>query len=69
MCRISYILALCFFFLQRMNNIQFNPSALLYQPVDAGVTVRYSLTSSRPEKSYRVRVTSDTISGVSLMLP
>ncbi|XP_065899095.1 uncharacterized protein [Dysidea avara] len=50
---------------KRMNNIQFNPSAQLYQPVDTGITLRYTLTSFRPEKSYTVLVTSDAVSRVS----
>ena len=49
-----------------MNNIQFNPSAQLYQPVDTGITLRYTLTSFRPEKSYTVLVTSDAVSRVSV---
>lgn len=50
------------------NTIQFNPSAHLYQPADAGVMLHYSLNSlDNNDASFTVQVTSDTVNGASFV--
>ena len=50
------------------NTIQFNPSAHLYQPADAGVTLHYSLNSlDNNSASFTVQVTSDTVNEASFV--